>query len=279
MKYWIKIKIGKKVFEPVLLCNGTEVCPALSMPSLSCTLSVPQNLSEIPVEFIYCEGDNYTEVYNDKIFIHKEGGFANAVSAIFAGTKPSSVKFDIFFNDNEEGLCIGFLVSRYKPTKYVVKPEYRRNNDSKNVNNNSERILATSGADFNSAKNVFLANYQLFGELLQRSISGTDTKIVEDWERQISLIQNGSPLNFEFQKHKKNIQTWIKLLYSWGVKQDSCKKYPGCLIMEGRYKTDDMSPIDPEANYDVILPCWTIWIESNGIRTEQNIIYGFVKKI
>ena len=86
-------------------------------------------------------------------------------------------------------------------------------------------------------------------------------------------------LLMEFKKYTSNLDTWLKLLCSWGVKQDGCKQYPGMLIRTGYYITEDNVAIEQERNYKVIVPCWTMWIEENGKRVEKLLSKGLVKAI
>lgn len=278
MKYWIKIKIGSTFLPPVLLSDGSTKCNALSMPSLECVLSIPQNSKEIPVVLIYCKGDNYTEFMHDRVSIQKEGGFLTTVSSILGGSKKTHVTVDVLFNDNEEGLCIGFLVSRFKPTKYVLNKSFLNSNGNIDDQENLE-IKSTPILIRNSPKDIFIKNYSLFGKLLQCSITNSDNSIISDWEKQIHLIPQNEPLYEAFQKHKNSIPTWIKLLCSWGLKRDLCKRYPGCLIVDEHYKTEDHVPIDSDKDYEVLLPCWTIWIEENGQSIEKTVISGLVRQI
>ena len=272
-KSWVQIKIGKKVFTPVMIHDGIAACHASTMPTLSCTLSIPQRMVDIPIEFIYTKGEetNVMECFRESINLSREKGIVNAISMILGGNRTLIVKIDIFFNENEEGLCIGFLASRFLPTKYIVKSEYW---NSKDINTSKESISTGK-----PAKEIFLSNYQKFNELLPLTAAHADINIVDKWESTIKSIKDSDMLLMEFKKYTDNLDTWLKLLCSWGLKQDGCKQYPGMLINADNYGTDSNVPIEDEQNYKVIVPCWTIWIEENGKRVERLVSKGFVKAI
>lgn len=281
MKYWLKIKLNGVILDPILLFDGKKRCLALSMPTLECTIPIRQKSSEISVDFIYCEGNSCTEIASEKLFIQKEGGFANAVSSFLGGSKVRPTKIDIFFNENQEGLCIGFLANSYKATKYIVNDKYRGDvfctgREAETLN---QSFSGSNNCNTPTAKEVFQNNYTLFGEVLRLSGSNNYENIAKEWANIILRIPDGNILLDEFNKYRRDLDAWIKLLCSWGLKQDTCKKYPGCLITEDRYKTDNLCLIDSEAYYEVLVPCWTIWINQDGVRKEHVVSYGFVKKI
>lgn len=272
-KSWIQIKIGKKVFAPVMIHDGIAACHVSTMPTLSCTLSIPQQIVDIPIEFIYekGEGTSVKESFRESINMSREKGIVNAISMIFGRNRTNIVKIDIFFNENEDGLCIGFLASRYLPTKYVVKGEYWNSKDSKT----SQESISIG----KPAKDVFINNYHMFNKLLPLTAAQADINIINKWESTIKSIEDSGMLFVEFKKYADNLDMWLKLLCSWGLKQDGCKQYPGILINTDNYATDDNIAIDEERNYKVIVPCWTIWIEENGKRIEKLVSKGFVKSI
>lgn len=272
-KRWVQIKIGKKAFAPVMIHDGITACHANTMPTLSCTLSIPQRVVDIPIEFIYTKGDgtNDKECFRESINMSREKGFVNVISMILGRNRTNIVKIDIFFNENEDGLCIGFLASRYLPTKYIVKGEYWNGKDNK-----TSRESVFNGKP---AKDVFVNNYQMFNELLPLTAAHADIYIVNKWENTIKSIEDSDMLFTEFKKYTDDLDTWLKLLCAWGLKQDGCKQYPGILINTDNYASDDMISIEEERNYKVIVPCWTIWIEENGKRIEKLVSKGVVKAI
>lgn len=273
-KSWIQIKIGSKVFAPIMIYDGTAACHVNTMPTLSCTLKFPQRILEIPIEFTYLKGDGISgkEYFRESIKMSREKGLVNTISRIFERDRINIVKIDIFFNKNEEGLCIGFLAPKYIPTKYIVKGEYWNSEDREKAQD--------SNASFEKlAKEIFVNNYQVFNELVPLTAAYADINIVDKWENAIKSIDNSDMLYMEFKKYTNNLDTWLKLLCSWGLKQDRCKQYPGILINANNYATDDNIAIDEERNYKVIVPCWTIWIEENGKRIEKLVSKGFVKSI
>lgn len=273
-KSWIQIKIGNKVFAPIMIYDGVVACNINTMPTLSCTLNIPQRILDIPIEFTYLKGEKTSdkECFRESINLKRETGLINTISMIIGRSRTNIVKIDIFFNENEEGLCIGFLAPRYLPTKYIVKGEYRNSNDK----NTCQESVIPNGKP---AKDVFINNYPIFSELLPITTSHTDINIVNKWENTIKSIANSDMLLMEFKKYTNNLDTWLKLLCSWGLKQDGCKQYPGMLIRTGYYITEDNVAIEQERNYKVVVPCWTIWIEENGKRVEKLLSKGLVKAI
>lgn len=273
-KSWIQIKIGNKVFAPIMIYDGVVACNINTMPTLSCTLNIPQRILDIPIEFTYLKGEKTSdkECFRESINLTRETGLINTISMIIGRSRTKIVKIDIFFNENEDGLCIGFLAPRYLPTKYIVKGEYR-NSNGKNIRH--ESIIPNGKL----AKDVFINNYPIFSELLPITASHADINIVNKWENTIKSIANSDMLLMEFKKYTSNLDTWLKLLCSWGVKQDGCKQYPGMLIRTGYYITEDNVAIEQERNYKVIVPCWTMWIEENGKRVEKLLSKGLVKAI
>ena len=272
-KIWLQIKIGKKVFDPILIYDGVAACHSNEMPTLSCTLNIPQRIVDIPIEFVYTKGDCTCdkECFRESINMSREKGFVNTISMILGRNRNNIVKIDIFFNENEDGLCIGFLASRYLPTKYIVKGEYWNRKDGK--------ISQESIPLGKPAKDVFINNYQVFNELLPLTAAHADINIVNKWENAIKSITDSDMLFMEFKKYANNLDTWLKILCSWGLKQDGCKQYPGMLINTDYYAIDDMISIEEERNYKVIVPCWTIWVEDNGKRIEKLVSKGVVKAL
>ena len=273
-KSWVQIKIGNKVLAPIMIYDGTVACHINTLPTLSCTLNISQRMLDIPIEFTYLKGDGTSvkEYFRESIKISPERGLVNTLCRIFGNNHTYIVRIDIFFNENEEGLCIGFLAPRYIPTKYIVKDEHWNSEDRKKNQDSN-----TSYGE--PAKEIFVNNYQVFNELLPLTAAHADSNIGDKWEKAIKSIEKSDMLYIEFKKYTDNLDTWLKLLCSWGLKQDGCKQYPGILINTDNYATEDNMAIDEDLNYKVVVPCWTIWIEENGKRIEKLVSKGFVKSI
>ena len=270
-RYWLQIKIGNKLLNPILIFDGNSACTALSMKTLSCNIKTSYNTSSIPVSFGYVEEyDNKRQiVYNECIQLVKQTNvISSLLGNIFRGITESSLQVEVYFNDTNEGLCIGFLSSRFKPTKYLVKKKFRGIKAAETPN---------GVPDIFSAKETFVSNYSAWGDLLKLS-SETNDENISKWEKCISSIPNSSDLQVEFSKYKNNLETWIKLLQSWGLKKDGCKQYPGILADSNRYDLVNQEQIHEDANYIVLIPCWTIWIDTNGIKTEKNVSKGILKQ-
>lgn len=270
-RYWLQIKIGDKILNPILIFDGYSACTALSMKTLSCNIKTSHNTSSIPISFGYVEEyDNKQQiVYKETIQLVKQTNvISSLLGNIFRAIAESFLQVEIFFNDTNEGLCIGFLSSRLKPTKYLVKKDFRGIKTTETPDGVSDIL---------SAKETFVSNYSVWGDLLKLS-SETNDENVSKWEKCISSIPNSSDLQVEFSKYKNNLDTWIKLLQSWGLKKDCCKQYPGILVDSNRYDLVNQKQIHEDANYIVVIPCWTIWIDTNGIKTEKIVSKGILKQ-
>lgn len=273
-KYWLYIRIGNKEIEPILIFDGTSACNTLGMKNLSCTINTSHNTSNILIEFEYIEDYNETKqlVYKDSILLIKRSSIVDVVFRnILRGNTTTKVTVEIFFNQTEEGLCVGFLAYKYKPTKYIVNNKYR-----------GEKIVKQEQqvSDILSAKTIFILNNQVFCDLLTSINSYTiNNEYISQWEQRIASLPNSSDLLLVFNKYKNNFSAWIKLLLSWGLKKDGCKQYPGLLVNLDRYNLAENNQINLSANYQVISPCWTIWIDQNGIKTEKIVSKGILKMI
>lgn len=276
-KYWLHIRIGDKIISPILINDGYSVCTALNMKTVSCLLNASDNLSKLPIVFEYIEEGEHTKrcVHKDIIFLEKEThNLASALRKIFKLNINIKANVEIFFNDTEEGLCIGFLASKFKPVKYLVNNIYRGQNTVDVTN----KVLINAQSSL-SAKDIFILNYSVFGELLSHASDTVSDDYISKWTQKIASIPQSSNLQTEFSKYQNNFNSWIKLLLSWGLKRDGCKQYPWILVDLKRYNLIDNDQIEENLNYQVISPCWTIWIDQNGIKTEKIVSKGILKMI
>lgn len=273
-RYWLYIRIGNKEIKPILIFDGYSACTALSMKSLSCVINSLHITSDILIEFEYIEDNNETKrlVYKDSISLIKRNNIVDAfLGNILRGNATNKVTVEIFFNQTEEGLCVGFLSNKFKPTKYIVNNKYRR----EEIVKQEQQI-----SDILSAKTIFILNHHVFSDLLVSIDTKTmNNEYISQWEQRINSLSNSSDLLLVFNKYKNDFSAWIKLLLSWGLKKDGCKQYPGLLVNLDRYNLAENNRINPSANYQVISPCWTIWIEQNGIKTEKIVSKGILKMI
>lgn len=273
-RYWLHIRIGNIEIKPILIFDGYSVCTAISMKSLSCIVKITHNTPNLLIEFGYIEEYNETKrlVYKDSISLIKRNNIVDAILGnIIRGNTTTKVTVEIFFNQTEEGLCVGFLSNKFKPTKYVVNNKYRGEKTVKQ----KQQV-----ADILSAKTFFILNHHVFSDLLVSIASDTiNNEYISQWEQRIASFPDSSDLLIVFDKYKDDFSAWIKLLLSWGLKKDGCKQYPGLLVNLDRYDLADNYQINQSANYQVISPCWTIWIEQNGIKTEKIVSKGILKMI
>lgn len=270
-KYLLNIKIGDKKLLPILIYDENEPCKASSMKNLSCTLSTKQSNLNIPVVFEYYDNsDNVVKlIHKESINLVKQKSIINNIlNKILGGHTKEQIKIEVFFNDTKEGLCIGFLSSKLKPARYLVNDNYR----------GGKQVEVTPQV-FNvlSAKDIFVSNYAAFSDLLTRT-QETDHNWCSKWEQVIASVPNSLDLQIEFSKYKDNLEIWIKLLQSWGLKKDGCKQYPGILVDLNRYDIVDNKQLYEDANYIVLSPCWTMWIESDGIKTEKIVSKGIINQ-
>lgn len=227
--------------------------------------------TDIPVVFEYMEDcDGKLKLIHKEVIklVKQRGAIATIVSRFFGEHSKEQISIEIFFNDTKEGLCIGFLSSKLKPTRYLMDDDYR---GSKKVE------ITTLVSNVLSAKEIFVSNYAAFSDLLMLTQDANNERVTK-WEQAIASIPNSSDLQAEFAKYKNNLETWIKLLQSWGLKKDGCKQYSGILVDLNRYNLMNNEQIDEDANYTVISPCWTIWIDVNGTMTEKIVSKGIIKQ-
>ena len=273
-RYWLHIRIGNIEIKPILIFDGYSACTAISMKSLSCIVNTSHNTPNILIEFGYIEEYHETKqlVYKDSISLIKRNNIIDAILGNILREKTTTqVTVEIFFNQTEEGLCVGFLSNKFKPTKYIVNNKYR---EEKNVKQ-SQQV-----SDILSAKAIFILNHYAFSDLLASIDTNTiNNEYISQWEQRIDSLPNSSDLLLVFNKYKNDFSAWIKLLLSWGLKKDGCKQYPGLLLNLDRYNLADNYQINQSANYQVISPCWTIWIDQNGIKTEKIVSKGILKMI
>ena len=273
-KYWLHIRIGNKEIKPILIFDGYSACTTLSMKPLSYIVNSSHNTPNILIEFEYIEDYNESKrlVDKDSISLIKRNNFVDAILGnILRGNATSKVTVEIFFNQTEEGLCVGFLSNKFKPTKYIVNNKYR----GEEIAKQEQQV-----SDILSAKTIFILNHQVFSDLLVSLDSNpVSDEYISQWEQRITSLPNSSDLLLVFNKYKNDFNAWIKLLLSWGLKKDGCKQYPGLLANLDRYNLADNNQVNQSANYNVISPCWTIWIEQNGIKTEKIVSKGILKMI
>lgn len=273
-RYWLHIRIGNKEIKPILIFDGYSACTALSMKSLSCIVNSSHSTSDIFIEFEYIEDNDETKrlVYKDSISLIKRNNIVDSIlGKILRGNATNKVTVEIFFNQTEEGLCVGFLSNKFKPTKYIVNNKYR-----------GEKIVKQEQqvSDILSAKTIFILNHKVFCDLLVYLDSNPiSDEYISQWEQRIESLPNSSDLLLVFNKYKNDFSAWIKLLLSWGLKKDGCKQYPGLLVNLDQYNLADNNQINQSANYQVISPCWTIWVEQNRIKTEKIVSKGILKMI
>lgn len=272
----IQLLIADIKLAPVQIVEKGELCISSSMNMQSCTLSVNDRDEEIPITISYLrlvEGQQETFIVKNAS-LKREHSFAYSVGRILGGNRSIQVKVDVFFNKTEENdVCIGFLSQKYAPLKYNcgINSAVAHNKQSASFNKTD------IGKSF-TAKDVFLENYQEFGEILSMSHLRNDSENVIEWGMCIAKIPDSDILLKEFQKYSTNYSGWIGLLKSWGLKQDSCKLYHGSIVDKERYACQD-GVIEDEKMYKVEAPCWTIWLEENGKRIEKLVSKGLIKSI
>lgn len=269
--YLLQIKIGNKVLSPILIYDGKNACGASSMKTLSCSVITLQSRLDVPVVFEYIEDSDgeIKSIYHESIKLQRQRSFIiSAISRMIGEHTKEQISIEIFFNDTKEGLCIGFLSSKLKPARYLVNNDYRGGKQVEVTTQVSNVLLA---------KEIFVSNYAVFSDLLMLT-QKTDNEWKSKWEQVIASIPNSSDLQIELTRYKDNLEAWIKLLQSWGLKKDGCKQYPGILVDLDRYDIVDNEQLWDGANYIVVSPCWTIWIEFNGIKTEKIVSKGILKQ-
>lgn len=259
---WVQIIINKLPLDPLLIHDGQKFLSKSNFRPITCNVPVSSSQSKIEIVISYLIGEkinSLSEEGRDICYLERENKFATNIGRLFNSKRANYIHVDIFINHNEDGLCVGFLASNYHPLKYVIK----------GTNNVEVTEIEFSTK---SAKELFLSSYATFADLLPIS-DNTSQDLIDKWINAINSLDDSSELLSTFKKYSCDIPSWISQLCSWGLKVDKCRKYPGCLINAEYYITDDLQPIDYEVNYDVLSPCWTIWMDN----TEKIVKTGIIK--
>lgn len=274
---WVKITVGSTESQLFQLTNRGISTLSGKMHTQKMDIKIDV-LRDVLLKFNFYEGDtedSLKSLRQESLTIELETGCGIYVDRFISSiTKSSFVKqrrLDIFFNDNIGGIWIGLLINGYKSTKYIYKLDTNSQTESSVVDCSdvaSEDVMGTP-----SDKDVFISNIKEFASLLNvTSLSEEDLMAL--WAKTIESLPNSSKLKKTFESCSGNLNYWINLLKSWGLKRDTCKRYPGSLVDESRYSIEDSSLIDDLGSYDVIEPCWTIWFEENNVRKEIVVTQG-----
>lgn len=282
---WTEVTIGGQKMPIVQLSNNGKLCLASDMNMQSCVLRTKQSVSKIPVQIKLYKGESVESLQSLKdvnIELVREKSFFSVLGRIVGGRGVMNVKIDVFYNKaDNNGVCIGFVSQYFQPNKYIMtlgslanESEIRQHsNDFIGQTKSTESQLE----NYIDAKDCFLKNVEKFCEVIPLTSIQKDNKIVAEWERIIISLPKSSSLYADFQSYKQNLSAWLLHLKSWGLKQDTCKEYPGCLIDTQRYFTKDGS-IDPNKQYVVLSPCWTLWKNVEGKNREIIVSVGLIKE-
>jgi len=271
---WVKINIGDKAIPPLKLYDDEFDVHQTHLQPRDVHVR-PYNNGFIPVIISFYSGSN-TEI-KDKISetnlrLERIRNIVFYLGNLLGKAFQGNVDVSVFFNVNEEGLCIGFLAQGYTPLKYVVPANIVA------VNHGEKSKQSTFDLNQPSAKEIFISNIMAFSGIIPETQLNQNPNIVEEWRTIINnLPVNGTSLLVEFEKYKSRLDLWLNLLSSWGLKRDKCSKYSGLLVSSERYVTENGSDIDEDANYEVLSPCWSLWKEDK--REDSVVSRGILKKI
>lgn len=106
-----------------------------------------------------------------------------------------------------------------------------------------------------SAKDAFIENIERFIPLLTSLCDGTFKS--SDWTDIIIDIDNDE-LTIYWQKAHKSVESWMRLLASWGLKSDNCTGFIGMIAYSGKYVLKDGTNIVVGRKYKVDTQCWVL---------------------
>ena len=283
---WTEVTIGEQTLPIVQLSNKGKVCIASDMNVQSCVLGIKQRVSKIPIKIRIYEGassESLKSLRDVHIDLVREKSFFSILGRIVGGNGMMNVNIDVFYNKAEnEGDCIGFVSQHFKSNKYIVSlgaqtnysegPQYTNDNIV-----GEEQVKYSQQKSYIDAKECFLKNVESFCEVIPLTLIQKENIIVTEWENIILSLPQSSSLYDDFQNYKHNMSAWLLHLKSWGLKQDTCKEYPGFLIDTQRYFTKEGS-IDTNKRYIVLSPCWTLWKNVGGKNEEIIVSVGLIKE-
>lgn len=276
---WVKITVGSTESQLFQLTNRGISTLSGKMYTQKMDIKIDV-LRDVLLKFNFYEGnteDSLKPLYQESLTIELEKGWGLYVDRFISfATKSSFVKqriLDVFFNDNIGGIWIGLLINGYKSTKYIYKLD--TNSQTESPVEDCSDVANEDAMRTPSDKEVFISNINEFAELLNM-ISLSEEDLMGLWAKTIESLPNSTKLKKTFESCSGNLNYWINLLKSWGLKRDTCKWYPGLLVDESRYTVETSSLIDDSESYDVIEPCWTMWIEENNVRKEIIVTKGLL---
>lgn len=283
---WTEVIIGNQRLPIVQLSDNGQLCIASDMNMQSYVLKTQQSVSKILIKIRIFEGDNVNALQplkEAKLELSREKSISFFLGRLIGGNGIMNIKINVFYNKaDSHSICIGFVSQYFQSNKYIVfldlstedSIEMLQHHNSKLDNSENNEKSKENPPD---AKDCFIRNIDKFAELIPLTSIQKNKKIVAEWEETILSIQQSSALYADFLNYKQNLDVWLLHLKSWGVKQDSCKEYPGCLIDSQRYFTED-GAFDTEKQYVVLSPCWTLW-KNNGSKNEEVIVsVGLIKE-
>lgn len=283
---WTEVTIGGQKMPIVQLSNNGRLCLASDMNMQSCSMRVKQSVSRIPVQIKLYEGETVESLQSVKdvnIELVRESSFFSVLGRLVGGNGLMNIKVDVFYNKaDNNGVCIGFVSQYFQSNKYIVALG-NITNDSEIKQHSSDSFVGHTlnpdkqSESYISAKDCFIENVEKFCEVIPLTSIQKDNKIIAEWEKIIVSLPQSSSLYADFQSYKQNLSAWLLHLKSWGLKQDSCKEYPGSLIDSERYFTKD-GGIDPNKQYVVLSPCWTLWKNCDGKNEELIVSVGLIQE-
>ena len=126
---------------------------------------------------------------------------------------------------------------------------------------------------------MFVSNINAFVSAIENTYIKKNVDIEMqniEWINAISQIPNSTSLRAIYDTCEKDMELWMNVMESWGVKVDKCRRYPYLAINQKFYKIP--SNISDNSVLEVITPSWTIWTETTtGQKEEKAIIKGEVK--
>lgn len=272
MDKWLYINALDKHIACLKLAENDKICFDEKYLVKKFTLEVPTSkAASIIFDIIISEGkDSSSKVlYKTDIVIKKNRSILQMIDNIICGFSAyQTLPIDLVITKKNTGVSIG-----------VMSPKYEANH----INVNLAEATCNSTVESNNVvkvepKELFVSNISVFVSAIETTyVKKMDIDMQNnEWISAFSKIPNSESLQAIYNTCEKDMNLWMNVLESWGVKVDKCTKYTYLAINKLFYKVP--SDISNNSVLEVIAPAWTIWTETaTGQKEEKVIIKGTVR--
>ena len=123
-----------------------------------------------------------------------------------------------------------------------------------------------------SARVAFIENIDRFNNLFPTLVDGTFN--ASEWTDLIIDINNDE-LTQIWTKVHKSVDSWVRILASWGVKSDNCNMFKAMEHHKSMYKLSTGDELEVCCSYKVMQGCWIITTEND----KRVLFWGKVEKV